>query len=254
MQLRALNYMSCYDYLFDPLYERSRLVFSDDQMLVLNKSHVLVAGVGGVGGFVAEALVRAGVGSLTIVDHDKVSPSNKNRQIVALDSTIGRLKVDVMAERLLDINPHCQITKIAEFLSPEAMPGLVGSGFDFVIDAIDSLNCKVALVEHAYRLQVPVVSSMGAGRRIDPSKIAITDISQTHGCGLARVMRQRLRKQGIKKGIPVIFSSELPKEPGPFEAIEGARGRVVNGTASYMPGIFGLMLAGLVVQKLTQST
>ena len=245
--------MNCYDLLADPLYERSRLVFSDDGICRLNQSHVLVAGVGGVGGFVAEALVRAGVGKITLVDHDKVSASNKNRQIVALDSTIGRLKVDVMAERLLDINPNCQVNKIAEFLSPEAMPGLVGSSFDFVVDAIDSLNCKVALVEQAYIQQVPVVSSMGAGRRIDPSKIAITDISKTHGCGLARVMRQRLRKLGIKKGIPVIFSTELPKEPGPFEAIEGARGRVVNGTASYMPGIFGLILAGLVVQKLSQT-
>ncbi|MBE0492758.1 MAG: tRNA threonylcarbamoyladenosine dehydratase [Thiomicrospira sp.] len=244
--------MNCYDLLADPLYERSRLVFSDDEMCRINQSHVLVAGVGGVGGFVAEALVRAGVGKITLVDHDKVSVSNKNRQIVALNSTIGRLKVDVMAERLLDINPNCQVNKIAEFLSPEAMPGLVGSGFDFVVDAIDSLNCKVALVEQAYIQQVAVVSSMGAGRRIDPSKIAITDISQTHGCGLARVMRQRLRKLGIKKGVPVIFSSELPKDPGPFEAIDGARGRVVNGTASYMPGIFGLMLAGLVVQKLSQ--
>lgn len=244
--------MNCYELLADPLYERSRLVFSDDAMQHLTQSHVLVAGVGGVGGFVAEALVRAGVGQITLVDHDKVSASNKNRQIVALDSTIGQLKVDVMAKRLLDINPSCQIYKMAEFLTPEAMPGLVGSGFDFVVDAIDSLNCKVALVEQAYVQKVPVVSSMGAGRRIDPSKIAITDISQTHGCGLARVMRQRLRKQGIKKGVAVIFSSELPKEPGPFEAIDGARGRVVNGTASYMPGIFGLMLAGLVVQKLTQ--
>lgn len=241
------------NFLDDPLYERSRLVFSDDGMFQLNNSHVLVAGVGGVGGFVAEALVRSGVGRITLVDHDKVSPSNKNRQIVALNSTIGQLKVDVMAERLLDINPNCQINKVPEFLSPEAMPSLVSSGFDFVVDAIDSLNCKVALVEQAYKQKVPVVSSMGAGRRIDPSKIAITDISKTHGCGLARVMRQRLRKQGIKKGVAVIFSSELPKEPGPFEAIDGARGRVVNGTASYMPGIFGLMLAGLVVQKLTQS-
>lgn len=244
--------MNTDNFLDDPLYERSRLVFSDDGMRRLNNSHVLVAGVGGVGGFVAEALVRAGVGKLTLVDHDKVSASNKNRQIVALNSTVGQLKVDVMTDRLLDINPSCQIDKIAEFLSPESMPSLVGSGFDFVVDAIDSLNCKVALVEQAYIQRVPVVSSMGAGRRIDPSKIAITDISQTHGCGLARVMRQRLRKLGIKKGVPVIFSSELPKEPGPFEAIEGARGRVVNGTASYMPGIFGLMLAGLVVQRLSQ--
>lgn len=236
----------------DPLFERSRLVFSDQGLTRLQKSHVLVAGVGGVGGFVCEALARAGVGHLTLVDHDRVSPSNLNRQIVALHSTQGESKVEVMKQRILDINPTAQVTIIKEFLSPEAMPGLVAEGFDFIVDAIDSLSCKVALVEQAVRQKVPVVSSMGAGRRIDQSKIAIADISKTHGCGLARAMRQRLKKQGIKKGVPVVFSTEIPKDPGPFEAIDGARGRVVNGTASYMPGIFGLMLAGLVIQELAQ--
>lgn len=238
--------------LSDPLFERSLLVFDQQAMTQLQSSHVLIAGVGGVGGFVAEALARAGVGKLTLIDHDKVSPSNKNRQIVALDSTIGQLKVEVMAKRIHDINPFCQVQIVARFIEPDAMSALVVQGFDFIVDAIDSLNCKVALVEQAYRHGVPVVSSMGAGRRVDPSKIQLTDISKTFGCGLARVMRQRLKKQGINKGIPVVFSTELPKEPGPFEAIDGARGRVVNGTASYMPGIFGLMLAGLVVQTITQ--
>lgn len=236
----------------NPLYERSRLVFDDQAMIKLQACHVLVAGVGGVGGFVAEALARAGVGQLTLIDHDKVSPSNKNRQLVALDSTIGQLKVAVMAERIQQINPDCKVNCIDRFLSPEDMPGLVAEGFDYIVDAIDSLNCKVALVEQAYRQRVPVVSSMGAGRRVDPSKIQITDFSQTQGCGLARAMRQRLRKLGIKKGIPVVFSTELPKPAGPFEEISGARGRVVNGTASYMPGIFGLMLAGLVIQNLSR--
>lgn len=238
--------------LSDPLFERSLLVFDQQAIIQLQNSHVLVAGVGGVGGFVAEALARAGVGALTLIDHDKVSPSNKNRQIVALNSTLGLLKVDVMAQRIHDINPACKVETIARFIEPESMPNLVSQGFDFIVDAIDSLNCKVALVEQAFKQSVPVVSSMGAGRRIDPSKIELTDISKTYGCGLARVMRQRLKKVGITKGVPVVFSSEVPKEPGPFEAIEGARGRVVNGTASYMPGIFGLMLAGLVVQHLTK--
>lgn len=237
----------------DPLYERSRLVFSDIEMENIVGSRVLVAGVGGVGGFVAEALARAGVGDITLVDHDKVSPSNKNRQLVALDSTLHQPKVEVMSERIHHINPRCQVTQIARFLSPDEMPEFIAQGFDYIVDAIDSLNCKVALVEQAVKQGVPIVSSMGAGRRIDPTQITITDIGRTHGCGLARAMRQRLRRAGIYKGVKVVFSTERPKAPGPLETIEGARGRVVNGTASYMPGIFGLMLAGEVIQDLAQT-
>lgn len=234
----------------NPLFERSRLVFNDEGIQALADSHVLLAGVGGVGGFVAEALARAGVGELTLVDHDDVAPSNKNRQIVALDNTLGQNKAQVMAERIAQINPDCKVNINNSFLTPDMMEPLLMTEFDYVVDAIDSLNCKVALVATAYKMKRPVVSSMGAGRRIDPSKIALSDISKTHGCALARNMRQRLKKQGIKKGVMTVFSTEVPKEPGPMESIEGARGRVVNGTASYMPGIFGLMLAGYVVSAL----
>lgn len=234
----------------NPLFERSLLVFEEAGIQKLQNSHVLVAGVGGVGGFVIEALARAGVGEMTIVDHDAVSPSNLNRQIIALESTLGRNKAEVMKQRIKDINPACKVTTIQSFLHPDDMEGLLSKDFDYVVDAIDSLNCKVALVATAFQKGLKVVSSMGAGRRIDPSKILIADISKTHTCGLARNMRQRLKKQRIAKGIPVVFSTELPQAPGPMEEIEGARGRVVNGTASYMPGIFGLMLAGLVVKDL----
>ncbi|MDG4812081.1 tRNA threonylcarbamoyladenosine dehydratase [Hydrogenovibrio sp. 3SP14C1] len=233
-----------------PLFERSLLVFEEQGIKQLQNSHVLVAGVGGVGGFVIEALARAGVGKLTIVDHDSVSPSNLNRQIIALESTLGENKAVVMKNRINDINPACEVNTIQSFLRPEDMDELLGEEFDYVVDAIDSLNCKVALVATAHQKGLKVVSSMGAGRRIDPSKIVVADISKTHTCGLARNMRQRLKKQRIAKGIPVVFSTELPKAPGPMEEIEGARGRVVNGTASYMPGIFGLMLAGLVIKDL----
>ncbi|WP_178862031.1 tRNA threonylcarbamoyladenosine dehydratase [Thiomicrorhabdus cannonii] len=232
------------------LFERSLLVFEQAGIDALQQSHVLVAGVGGVGGFVIEALARAGVGRLTIIDHDQVSASNMNRQIIALHSTQGRNKADVMRERIADINPHCIVTVRKEFIRPEDMDTLLSDDFDYVIDAIDSLNCKVALVATAVQKGHKVASSMGAGRRIDPSKIALADISRTHGCALARNMRQRLKKQGIQKGVMTVFSTESPKEPGPMEEICGARGRVVNGTASYMPGIFGLMLAGYVIQKL----
>lgn len=236
--------------LSNPLFERSLLVFEEQGLMQLAQAHVLVAGIGGVGGFVAEALARAGVGTLTLVDHDSVAPSNKNRQIVALDSTLGLNKAEVMKQRIAEINPACEVHVLKQFLTPDVMPDLLAIPFDYVIDAIDSLNCKVALVVTAVQMDRPVVSSMGAGRRVDPSKIQLADISKTHGCALARNMRQRLKKQRIAKGVMTVFSTELPKDPGPMEAIEGARGRVVNGTASYMPGIFGLMLAGRVISEL----
>jgi tRNA A37 threonylcarbamoyladenosine dehydratase len=234
----------------NPLYERSLLVFEEAGLQQLKTAHVLVAGIGGVGGFVAEALVRAGVGCLTLLDHDAISLSNKNRQIIALDSTLGLNKADVMAKRIADINPDCKVIVSREFIRPDDMEALLATPYDFVVDAIDSLNCKAALVITAVQKQIPVVSSMGAGRRIDPSKIQLADISKTYGCALARNMRQRLKKQRIHKGVMTVFSSELPQAPGPMEAHEGSRGRVVNGTASYMPGIFGLMLAGHVIQIL----
>ncbi|BBN58770.1 tRNA threonylcarbamoyladenosine dehydratase [Hydrogenovibrio marinus] len=236
----------------NPLFERSLLVFGEDGINSLVHSHVLVAGVGGVGGFVIEALARAGVGKLTIVDHDKVSPSNMNRQIIALSSTLGQNKAAVMKQRILDINPTCDIEVIQSFLKPEDMDGLLSQPYDYVVDAIDSLNCKVNLVSTALEKGYKVIASMGAGRRVDPTKILMTDLNKTHTCGLARQVRQRLRKQGYRKGLTVVFSTELPKAPGPMESIEGARGRVVNGTASYMPGMFGLMIAGKVIQDLAE--
>jgi tRNA A37 threonylcarbamoyladenosine dehydratase len=234
----------------DPLYERSLLVFAEIGLQQLQAAHVLVAGVGGVGGFVAEALARAGVGCITLIDHDSVSLSNKNRQIIALDSTMGLNKAEVMAKRIADINPDCKVIISRDFIRPDDMERVLSTPYDFVVDAIDSLNCKAALVIMAVQKKIPVASSMGAGRRIDPSKIQLADISKTYGCALARNMRQRLKKQRIHKGVITVFSSELPQAPGPMEEIEGSRGRVVNGTASYMPGIFGLMLAGRVIQIL----
>lgn len=236
----------------NPLFERSLLVFGETGINQLQQSHVLVAGVGGVGGFVAEALARAGVGQLTLIDHDDVSASNKNRQIIALNSTHGLNKAEVMARRIYDINPACDVIISKHFIRPDDMDSLLDYPYSYVVDAIDSLNCKVSLVSTAFNKGIPVASSMGAGRRIDPNKIALTDISKTHGCALARNMRQRLKKQGIKKGVMTVFSSEVPQAPGPMEEIDGARGRVVNGTASYMPGIFGLMLAGYVINALAE--
>ena len=233
-----------------PLFERSLLVFDEAGIIQLQNAHVLVAGVGGVGGFVIEALARAGIGELTIIDHDQVSPSNLNRQIIALESTVGLNKVDVMKERIRLINPDCRVHTMPSFISPDQMPELFSQSYSCVVDAIDSLNCKVALVKAACDAQVAVFSSMGAGRRTDPSKVVVSRLDKTHTCGLARNMRQRLNKHRTASKIPVVFSTELPLPPGPMEEIEGARGRVVNGTASYMPGIFGLMLGGLVINHL----
>lgn len=235
-----------------PIFERSLLIFENQGIHLLQQAHVCVVGVGGVGGFVIEALARAGVGQLTIIDHDTVSASNLNRQIIALESTVGRLKVDVMAERVAQINPDCVVNVRAEFIKPEEMDDLMLPGFDCVVDAIDSLNCKVALVKSACDACIPVFSSMGAGRRKDPRQIVVSRLDKTHTCALARNMRQRLNKFGLSNKVQVVFSTELPMPPGPMEEIDGARGRVVNGTASYMPGIFGLMLSGLVVNHLTE--
>ena len=236
-----------------PLFERTRWIFSSEQLMRLIRARVLIAGVGGVGGFVAEALARAGVGKVVLIDHDRVTPSNLNRQLVALHSTLGQLKVEVMKQRMLDIHPLIQVDARAHFLAPDEMPGLMQEGFDVVVDAIDSLNCKVALLEAAWQAKVPVFSSMGAGRRFDPTHIKVDDLMNTHGCGLARQLRQRLRKRGVGKGIRVVFSTESPCAPGPLETIDQARGRVVNGTVSYMPGLFGLVLAGEVIKHLVAS-
>jgi tRNA A37 threonylcarbamoyladenosine dehydratase len=237
-----------------PLLERSSLVFGEQGIERLSNSHVLVVGVGGVGGFVIEALARAGVGKITIVDHDIVSATNLNRQIIALHSTINLSKVTVMKERVGQINPECKINLLNKFLKAEDMEDLLAFDFDYVIDAIDSLNSKVKLVETAYKRNLKVISSMGAGRRVDPTKVSVTDFSKTHSCGLARQFRQRLIKRGIKKGIKAVFSTELPMPAGPMEKIDGARDRVINGTASYMPGIFGLILAGIVIKELSSKT
>lgn len=236
----------------NPLFERSLLIFAEQGIRQLQQAHVCVAGVGGVGGFVIEALARAGVGQLTIIDHDTVSASNLNRQIIALQPTVGCLKVDVMTLRVAQINPDCIVNSRAEFITPDEMDALMLPRFDCVVDAIDSLNCKVALVKAACDAGIPVFSSMGAGRRKDPGQIVVSRLDKTHTCALARNMRQRLNKFGLSHKVQVVFSTELPMPPGPMEEIEGARGRVVNGTASYMPGIFGLMLSGLVVNYLTQ--
>lgn len=238
-----------------PQFERTRILLNVDEQTKLARAHVLVAGLGGVGSYCAEALARAGVGRLTLIDHDNVALSNINRQLPALLSTVGQSKADLMAARIHDINPDCQLVVLREFLVPETVADIVPADADFVIDCIDSLNCKVALVACSVERGLRVASSMGAGNKLDPTRIQIADISKTSMCPLAAVMRKRLRKRGVPKGVLTVFSDEAGRNPLPPQPVEGrGRARAVNGTISYMPPIFGLMLAGAVVQRLIEET
>ncbi len=234
-----------------PQFERTRILLADTELARLSQAHVLVAGLGGVGSYCAEALARAGVGRLTIIDHDVVAASNINRQLPALLSTVGQPKAELMAARIRDINPACGLTVVREFLTPENVVDLVPDDVDYVIDCIDSLNCKVELVATSIERGLKVASSMGAGNKLDPARIRLADIATTCQCPLAAVMRKRLRKRGIAKGVLTVFSDEPGRAPLPPQPVEGrGRARAVNGTISYMPPLFGLMLAGAVVQRL----
>ena len=234
-----------------PQFERTRILLSSSEMTRLTQAHVLVAGLGGVGSYCAEALARAGVGKLTLIDHDVIAVSNINRQLPALLSTVGQSKADLMTARIRDINPQCTLQVICEFLTPENVVDLVPADVDYVIDCIDSLNCKVALVATSFERGLRVASSMGAGNKLDPGRIRLADISKTYQCTLASVMRKRLRKRGIATGVLTVFSDEPGRAPLAPQPVEGrGRARAVNGTISYLPPLFGLMLAGAVVQQL----
>lgn len=233
-----------------PLFERTRILLGDTGIERLQNSHVFIAGVGGVGSFTAEALARMGVGQLTLVDHDIVAASNTNRQLIALASTLGKLKVEVMAERIAEINPLCKVHLLTDFLTPTTMPEVLTQGFDVIVDAIDSMSSKTALLETAWRNQIPVFSSMGAGGKLDPTQVRTGDLMNTSICKLAKQLRSHLRKRGVGKGIQTVYSLEPPLPPLPPEPVSHGRARAVNGTVSYMPSIFGLTLAGLVVNYL----
>ncbi|PHS25753.1 MAG: tRNA threonylcarbamoyladenosine dehydratase [Methylophaga sp.] len=230
----------------NPLFERTHILIGDQGIERLQASHVLIAGMGGVGSFTAEALARMGVGRLTLIDHDVVSASNINRQLIALNSTIGQLKVEVMMQRIKDINPDCIVTIDTEFLTPTSIPDVLSQEFDVVVDAIDSMSSKVILIETAWRNKMPIFASMGAGGKLDPSLIRTGDIMDTSMCKLAKQLRQHLRKRGVGKGIQTVYSIEVPLPALPPEQVSRGRPRAVNGTMSYMPSIFGLTLAGMV--------
>ncbi len=235
-----------------PQFTRTHILLGDEGLQCLKSKHVFVAGLGGVGSYCAEALARAGIGRLTLLDHDNVVVSNINRQLPALLSTVGQSKAELMRARIADINPDCGVTILRTFLTIDNVNELVPGDSDYVMDCIDSLSCKVALVVESYKRGLKVASSMGAGNRLDPTRIRIVDISKTEVCPLARVMRKRLRKEQVYKGVLTVFSDEFPRAPLPPEPTGQGRPRAVNGTISHMPPLFGYMLAGAVIKQLLE--
>lgn len=231
--------------------ERSRLLVGDEGLSRLQRAHVLVAGVGGVGGACVEALGRAGVGTLTLIDMDTVASSNCNRQVVALRSTLGRPKVEVMAERLRDINPGIRLNLIQERITPSQAAALIPGCVDVVLDCIDALTCKAGLIKAAQQGGTFVVSSMGAGARLNPSRVRVADLFETYGCPMATAMRKIARKSGIEKGVRAVFSDEppLPHVPRDWVRDDGPQ-KTINGTISYMPGTFGFFVASEGIRHL----
>ncbi|MBW3522216.1 ThiF family adenylyltransferase [Chryseobacterium sp. NKUCC03_KSP] len=231
--------------------ERTELLIKEEGVEKLNKAAVLVVGLGGVGSFAAEFLARAGVGRMTIVDGDTVDITNINRQLPALHSTVGKHKVDVVAERLMDINPNLELVKVNEFLNPERMAEILdGGNFDYILDCIDSVSPKVSLIIAARRRKIKIVSSMGAGGKSDPSKVIVRDISKTQHCHLAREVRKRLKKEKIDKGIRCVFSDEIQDEDS-LKMTDGSNyKRSFYGTISFLPAIFGLYAASEVINHL----
>jgi len=232
--------------------ERTTLLLKKDGLKKLQQAHVLVVGLGGVGSFAAEFLARSGVGQLTLVDGDTVDITNINRQLPALHSTIGRDKTEVVANRLRDINPEIKLHLINKFIEPDGFTDLVTSAkFDYIIDAIDSVSPKIYLILAAKRQKIKIVSAMGAGGKMDPSKVKVADISKTRDDFLARVIRKRLRKQGIQKGVKCVFSTELQNADSLQMTDNTDFKKSHYGTISYMPALFGLHAAATVIDYLT---
>lgn len=230
--------------------ERTELLLGEEKLKTLRTSHVLVVGLGGVGAYAAEMICRAGVGRMTIADADTVSLSNINRQLVALHSTIGKPKTEILAARLRDINPEIELTIVERFIKDEATYELLDSAqYDYVVDAIDTLSPKVNLIKESLDRNIPIVSSMGAGAKTNPTLVEIKDISKTHHCPLAHMLRKRLHKIGIRKGFQAVFSAEETRE-GAVIIDEQTNKKSNTGTISYMPAVFGCCCASVVVRGL----
>lgn len=234
------------------IFSRNRLLMGEDNLKKLKDSKVALFGIGGVGGYVAEALARSGVGSFLLVDSDVISMSNINRQIIALHQTVGKYKVDVMKERILDINPDADVTVSKCFFLPENSGEIDFSGYSYIVDAVDTVSAKIEIVMKAAECNVPVISSMGTGNKLDSSMLQIADIYDTSVCPLARIMRRELRERGIKK-LKCVYSTEKPIKPDGSHmnmADEGALKRQIPGSVAFVPSVAGLLMAGEVVRDL----
>lgn len=230
--------------------ERAELLFKPEGIEILKNANVLIVGLGGVGSFAAEFIVRAGVGNVTIVDGDTVDITNVNRQLPALHSTLGQPKVEIVGDRLMDINPELNLTRVQEFLSPERATEIVTKDFDYVLDCIDSITPKLNLIVAAKKAGVKVISNMGAGGKMLASKVVVKDISKTNVCPLAKVIRKRLKKMGISSGVKAVFSLEKPDESS-LKMTDGSNfKKSFFGTNSWMPGLFGLHSAETVIRYL----
>ncbi len=222
---------------------RTELILGEEAINKLKNAHVAVFGIGGVGGYAVEALVRSGVGAIDLIDNDTVALSNLNRQIIALHSTIGRYKTDVMRERILDINPECKVEVYHCFFLPETKEVFDFSRYSYVVDAVDTVTAKIELVMQAEKSHTPIISSMGAGNKLNPAEFEVADIYQTSVCPLAKVMRRELKKRGIKK-LKVVYSKEQPIQPKTDE------GRSTPGSTAFVPSVAGLIIASEVIKDI----
>ncbi len=232
---------------------RTELLLGSPGLQKLKDSNILVVGLGGVGAYAAEMICRAGVGSMTIVDGDTIHATNRNRQLPSLKSTEGLPKAEVMGQRLLDINPEINLNVINEYIKDERMNEILDVGFHYVVDAIDTLSPKIFLIYHSLQNKIPVVSSMGAGGKFDPTRIRISDISETTDCTLARILRKRLHRLGIREGFSAVYSTE-PVDKKRVVQTPGERNKAsMVGTISYMPAAFGIACASVVIRDLAIS-
>ncbi|HNX87628.1 MAG TPA: tRNA threonylcarbamoyladenosine dehydratase [Paludibacteraceae bacterium] len=238
----------------DSWTQRTELLTGNNGLNKLRNSSVLIVGLGGVGGLAAEMICRAGVGRMTLIDRDTVTSTNINRQIAALHSTVGQLKTEIIASRLKDINPVLELTVISDWLNEENTDKILDEGkFDFVVDAIDTLSPKVFLIKSCTEKGIRIISSMGSGAKMDPSKVQISDISKTNYCPLAKAVRQRLSKLGIKKGLTVVYSTEESDRNSVILTEGELYKKSTTGTISYMPALFGLYLSSYVIREIIKN-
>lgn len=234
-----------------PWMGRTQLLLGEEKLSKLINSNVLVVGLGGVGGMAAEMIARAGVGKMTIVDADTVDPTNRNRQVPALSSTEGVLKTDVLAARLKDINPDLDLTVIPEYFRDDLTHRVLDEGnFDYALDCIDTLSPKVFFIKACIDRKIPIVSSMGAGNKVDPTQVKVADISKSYNCRLAKYTRKYLHKFGIRKGVKVVFSAEEPQNFMGVTMIGARNKKSAPGTISYLPAVFGCAAASVAIRDL----